>query len=106
MSASRRSSVGSAPTSSECAEVPDAPAPVALTIAIPKGRTLAALAERFARAGVDPAALLADDRRLVREDPKSGHRFLLLKPDDVPTYVEYGTADLGVVGRDVLLERE
>jgi ATP phosphoribosyltransferase len=33
-------------------------------------------------------------------------RFLLLKPDDVPTYVEYGAADLGVVGRDVLLERD
>lgn len=33
-------------------------------------------------------------------------RFLLLKPDDVPTYVEYGAADLGIVGRDVLLERE
>jgi ATP phosphoribosyltransferase len=78
----------------------------ALTVAVPKGRTLPALAELFARAGVEPAVLLAEDRRLVREDPKTGLRFLLLKPDDVPTYVEYGTADLGVVGRDVLLERE
>jgi ATP phosphoribosyltransferase len=64
------------------------------------------LAPRLATIGVDPQTLLADDRRLVRDDPQTGLRFLLLKPDDVPTYVEYGVADLGVVGRDVLLERE
>jgi ATP phosphoribosyltransferase len=77
-----------------------------LVIAIPKGRVLKTLAQRFARAGVDPSVLLADDRTLVRDDPRSGLRFLLLKPDDVPTYVEYGSADVGVVGRDVLMERE
>jgi ATP phosphoribosyltransferase len=77
-----------------------------LVVAIPKGRVLKTLAQRFARAGVDPAVLLADDRTLVREDKRSGLRFLLLKPDDVPTYVEYGSADLGVVGRDILMERE
>jgi ATP phosphoribosyltransferase len=48
--------------------------------------------------------LLADDRSLVRETPAAGLRFLLLKPDDVPTYVGYGAADLGVCGRDVLME--
>jgi ATP phosphoribosyltransferase len=41
----------------------------------------------------------------VRESEDGRVRFLLLKPDDVPTYVEYGCADLGVVGRDTLLER-
>jgi ATP phosphoribosyltransferase len=76
-----------------------------LTIALPKGRVLRAVAPLFARAGVDAAVLLADDRSLVRESPAAGLRFLLLKPDDVPTYVEYGAADLGVCGRDVLLER-
>jgi len=76
-----------------------------LTIALPKGRVLRAVAPLFARAGADAAALLADDRSLVRESPSAGLRFLLLKPDDVPTYVEYGAADLGVCGRDVLLER-
>jgi ATP phosphoribosyltransferase len=79
--------------------------PVALTFALPKGRVLRAVAPLLARAGVDPAALLADDRSLVREVPTAGVRFLLLKPDDVPTYVEYGAADLGVCGRDVLVER-
>ncbi len=76
-----------------------------LTIALPKGRVLRAVAPLFARAGVDAGALLAEDRSLVRESPAAGLRFLLLKPDDVPTYVEYGAADLGVCGRDVLLER-
>jgi ATP phosphoribosyltransferase len=77
-----------------------------LIIAVPKGRVLPKLAKRLEPLGLDPAVLLADDRTLVRDDPKTNLRFLLLKPDDVPTYVEYGSADLGVVGRDVLLERE
>jgi ATP phosphoribosyltransferase len=77
-----------------------------VVMAVPKGRVLPSLVERLARAGVDGKVLLEDDRTLVRDDPRSGIRFLLLKPDDVPTYVEYGAADLGVVGRDILLERE
>jgi ATP phosphoribosyltransferase len=80
--------------------------PESITIAVPKGRVLKSLAGRFERAGVPREVLLEDDRRLVRETPDGSVRFLLLKPDDVPTYVEYGAADLGVVGRDVLLERE
>jgi ATP phosphoribosyltransferase len=51
-------------------------------------------------------SLVADDRTLVRDIPAAGLRFLLLKPDDVPTYVEYGAADLGIVGRDILMERD
>src|SRR4051794_22205523 len=77
-----------------------------VTIAVPKGRVLKSLAKRFARAGVADEVLLSEDRRLVRETADGSVRFLLLKPDDVPTYVEFGAADLGVVGRDVLLERE
>jgi ATP phosphoribosyltransferase len=77
-----------------------------LVVAIPKGRVLSQLAKRLSSLGVDRNVLLADDRTLVRDDPTTGLRFLLLKPDDVPTYVEYGSADLGIVGRDVLLERE
>jgi ATP phosphoribosyltransferase len=76
-----------------------------LTIALPKGRGLRAVAPLLARAGADADVLLADDRSLVREIPAADLRFLLLKPDDVPTYVEYGAADLGVCGRDVLMER-
>lgn len=79
------------------------PREASLLVALPKGRLLKPIAHLFALAGVDTNPLLADDRRLVRE--VGGMRFLLLKPDDVPTYVEYGAADLGVCGRDVLLER-
>jgi ATP phosphoribosyltransferase len=81
-----------------------AASPPPLTIAVPKGRILRPLAALFARAGIASDALLADDRTLIRQaGPEL--RFLLLKPDDVPTYVEYGAADLGVCGRDVLDER-
>ncbi len=75
-----------------------------LTIAVPKGRILKPLSVLLGRAGIDTTALLADDRTLIRHvTPEL--RFLLLKPDDVPTYVEYGAADLGVCGRDVIDER-
>lgn len=87
------------------AEAAVAPATRPVVVAVPKGRVLKQLVPRLARAGVDARVLEADDRTLVRQDPKTGTRFLLLKPDDVPTYVEYGAADLGIVGRDVLLER-
>jgi ATP phosphoribosyltransferase len=76
-----------------------------LTVALPKGRVLRAVAPLLSRAGIDIGDLLADDRTLMRESLPAGLRFLLLKPDDVPTYVEYGAADLGVCGRDVLMER-
>jgi ATP phosphoribosyltransferase len=64
-----------------------------------------ALAPVFERAGIDVSALQADDRKLIRQSADGALRFLLLKPDDVPTYVEYGAAELGVCGKDVLLER-
>lgn len=77
-----------------------------VTIALPKGRVLKAVAPLLARAGADADVLFADDRSLVRESSAAGLRFLLLKPDDVPTYVEYGAADLGICGRDVLMETD
>ncbi|MBX3246597.1 MAG: ATP phosphoribosyltransferase [Myxococcales bacterium] len=86
------------------------PAPVApngrVVVAVPKGRVLEQLVPRLEAAGFDTDALTRSTRQLIREDAEHGVSWLLLKPDDVPTYVEYGAADLGVVGRDVLLERE
>ncbi len=76
-----------------------------LTIAVPKGRILQQLVPRLSRSGTDVQSLLDDDRTLIRMDDAGQLRFLLLKPDDVPTYVEYGVADLGIVGRDSLQER-
>jgi ATP phosphoribosyltransferase len=80
-------------------------APRPLTIAIPKGRILKALGPLFERAGLDPSPLHETDRRLVRLSADGAIAYVFLKPDDVPTYVEYGAADLGVAGRDTLLER-
>jgi ATP phosphoribosyltransferase len=86
-----------------------------LTLALPKGRTLGPIADLLAKSGVTGEggtplrdALLGESRALVRKARFGEHALdmLLLKPDDVPTYVEYGTADLGVCGRDVLVERE
>jgi ATP phosphoribosyltransferase len=77
-----------------------------IRIAVPKGRILKELAPRLSALGIDPDLLMASSRKLVRHDARLGISFLMLKPDDVPTYVEYGAADIGVVGRDVLLERE
>lgn len=77
-----------------------------LVVAVPKGRILKALGPLFERAGVDAAPLYADDRKLVRTSADGSMSFVFLKPDDVPTYVEYGAADVGVSGRDTLLERK
>ena len=60
--------------------------------------------ELLERAGVDCGELRNPSRKLIIPVPGTGWRFLLAKPADVPTYVEYGAADLGVVGKDVLLE--
>jgi ATP phosphoribosyltransferase len=76
-----------------------------LAIAVPKGRVLEQLVPRLERAGLDSTPLTKRSRKLIREDRERGLRYFLLKPDDVPTYVEFGTADLGIVGRDVLDER-
>lgn len=79
-----------------------------LVVAVPKGRLAKQLAPRFARAGVSAETFAESDRRLQRDALLSGVpvRFLMLKPDDVPTYVEHGAAGVGIVGRDVLAERE
>lgn len=74
-------------------------------MAVPKGRILKALAPLFERAGLDVAPLLCDDRRLQRDSADGSLRYVFLKPDDVPTYVEYGAVDLGIAGRDTLLEK-
>ena len=71
-----------------------------LTIALSKGKLLAGATDLFRRAGVP----FPDEpgRRLVVDH--EGLRFLFVKDADVPTYVEYGVADCGIAGRDVLLE--
>ena len=75
-----------------------------LTIALSKGRLAEQAIELLEKAGYDCTAAKEKSRKLILEDEKQGLRFILAKPADVPTYVEYGAADIGVVGKDTLLE--
>jgi ATP phosphoribosyltransferase len=75
-----------------------------LTLALPKGRLLDAAVELLRELGV--SAIDPESRKLIFKDPGRGLEILLLKPADVPAYVTYGAADLGIVGRDILLEQE
>lgn len=77
-----------------------------LTIALPIGRNLRPSAELFQSIGICPIDFLDDTRRLVHLNHGACVRFIKARSIDVPTYVEYGGADLGVVGKDVLLEQE
>ena len=75
-----------------------------LTLALPKGRLLDPaldLLRELGVSGIDP-----DSRKLIFRDAGRDLEILLLKPADVPAYVTYGAADLGVVGKDILLEQE
>ena len=75
-----------------------------LTIAMAKGRVMKAAVALMEQAGYLPPENLEKTRKLILNDEKNHIRYLLAKPVDVPTYVERGAADLGVVGKDVLLE--
>ena len=75
-----------------------------ITIALSKGRLADQAIELMEAAGYDCSAAKEKSRKLILEDEKSGFRFIMAKPADVPTYVEYGAADIGVVGKDTLLE--
>jgi ATP phosphoribosyltransferase len=75
-----------------------------LVIALCKGRFLEPSLDLLARCGIRFREDVASSRKLIFESEEKGHRAVLVKPADVPTYVEYGAADVGIAGRDVLLE--
>ncbi|HSE93892.1 MAG TPA: ATP phosphoribosyltransferase [Methylomirabilota bacterium] len=75
-----------------------------LTLALPKGRLLEGALGLLRALGVD--GVDAASRKLIHVDPVRELRLLFLKPADVPAYVTYGAADLGIVGKDILLEQE
>ncbi|GED67637.1 ATP phosphoribosyltransferase [Brevibacillus reuszeri] len=77
-----------------------------LTIAMPKGRIFEEAVHFLQQAGLQVTAELQDSRKLIIPVENAQLEFILAKPTDVPTYVEYGVADVGVVGKDVLLEEE
>ena len=75
-----------------------------LTIALAKGRTFDETLPLLARAGMAPVEDPESSRKLIIDSNRQGLRFVIVRSSDVPTYVEYGAADLGIAGKDVLLE--
>lgn len=75
-----------------------------LNIALPKGRLGDDAYRLFPGVGYDCPLCHADSRKLVIENREAGFRYFLVKPGDVAIYVEKGAADVGVVGKDILLE--
>ena len=76
-----------------------------ITIAIPKGRNLKPSVELFKSIGLDGSPVLEDTRRLLFDLSRENVKFLVIRDTDIPTYVEYGAADIGVSGKDVLTEQ-
>ena len=75
-----------------------------LNIALPKGRLGDKVYELFAQIGFSCDLYHDQSRKLVIESEENGVRYFLVKPSDVAIYVEHGAADIGVVGKDILLE--
>ena len=75
-----------------------------ITIALTKGRILKETLPVLAKAGIKPAEAINKSRKLVFDTNIKGVRLLILRSSDVPTYVRFGAADIGVVGKDILLE--
>jgi ATP phosphoribosyltransferase len=75
-----------------------------LSVALPKGRLGDKVYRLLESVGYGCPELLGDSRKLVFENEENGVRYFLVKPSDVPIYVENGAADIGVAGRDILLE--
>ncbi len=75
-----------------------------LTIALTKGRILKETLPLFSVAGIEPVEDISKSRKLTFETTSPDVRFLILRGSDVPTYVEFGAADVGVSGKDTLME--
>ncbi len=75
-----------------------------LNIALPKGRLGEKVYAMFAKAGFECPELLENSRKLIFDNPDAGVRYFWVKPSDVAIYVARGAADIGVAGKDILLE--
>lgn len=77
-----------------------------LNVALPKGRLGEKVYDLFERAGYECPSIRENSRRLIFENPEKDVRYFWVKPSDVAIYVERGAADIGVAGKDILLEYE
>lgn len=76
-----------------------------LTVALPKGRIQHDTMKLLEGIGISCEEMKKESRKLIFELPQEKMRFMVVRASDVPTYVEYGAADIGVVGKDVLMEQ-
>ena len=79
---------------------------IPITIALPKGKLLAPSIKIFDSLGLVPEEVKDAGRRLIFKSEKHALSYMVIRPTDVPTYVEYGAADIGIVGKDMLLEQQ
>jgi len=77
-----------------------------ITLALSKGRIFDETAPLLARAGITPLEDPESSRKLIIGTTDPGLRIVVVRATDVPTYVQYGAADLGVAGKDVLMEHD
>ena len=77
-----------------------------LNIALPKGRLGNKVYKLFESIGYGCPEILEDSRKLIFENRENGVKYFLVKPSDVAIYVEYGAADIGVVGKDMIIEQD
>jgi ATP phosphoribosyltransferase len=77
-----------------------------LKIAFPKGYLLPASVGIFKKAGILRSDIDLEERKLIYSSPDDSFSFIIARPFDVPVYVEYGAADIGIVGKDVLMEQK
>lgn len=77
-----------------------------LNVALPKGRLGEKVYSMFERAGFECPSIRENNRKLIFENEECGVRYFWVKPSDVAIYVERGAADIGVAGKDILLEYE
>lgn len=75
-----------------------------INVALPKGRLGEKVYGMFERAGYECPSIKENSRKLIFENEEKGIRFFWVKPSDVSIYVERGAADIGVAGKDILLE--
>lgn len=75
-----------------------------ITIALTKGRILKETLPLLAHAGIEPVENISESRKLLFDTNRDDVRLLILRGSDVPTYVQFGAADIGVAGKDTLLE--
>ena len=75
-----------------------------LTIALPKGKLFSLSSHLFEKIGITAVYMSEKSRKLVISNDELKVQFIISKTSDVPTYVEYGAADIGIIGKDVLLE--